>query len=167
MMTRYCHNISMDSAKRGFWVNVPQDNSIYIQITDPCCAFEPARNSFSEIHCFEFLDDEYEGDGHEFSITDEQAEELANILRRANDEQRHVIVSCHAGLCRSGAVTEVMSRAFGYEPGPSVRSPNQLVVKKVMRALGHEFTPETSAFNDISLDILTSQEINFLTISTR
>ena len=166
-MIRYCHNISMDSAKRGFWVNVQQENAIYIQITDPCCAFEPAMNSFREIHRFEFLDDEYEGEGHEFSITDEQAEELANILRRANDEQRHVIVSCHAGLCRSGAVTEVMSRAFGYEPGPSVRSPNQLVVKKVMRALGHEFTPETSAFNDISLDILTSQEINFLTISTR
>jgi predicted protein tyrosine phosphatase len=166
-MIRYCHNISMDSAKRGFWVNVQQENAIYIQITDPRCAFEPAMNSFREIHRFEFLDDEYEGDGHEFSITDEQAEELANILRRANDEQRHVIVSCHAGLCRSGAVTEVMSRAFGYEPGPSVRSPNQLVVKKVMRALGHEFTPETSAFNDISLDILTSQEINFLTISTR
>ena len=156
-MIRYCHNISMGSAKHGFWVNVQQENAIYIQITDPCCAFDPARNSFREIHRFEFLDDEYEGDGHEFSITDEQAEELANILRRANDEQRHVIVSCHAGLCRSGAVTEIMSRTFGYEPGPSVRSPNQLVVKKVMRALGHEFTPETSAFNDISLDILTSQ----------
>ena len=166
-MIRYCHNISMGSAKHGFWVNVQQENAIYIQITDPCCAFDPAMNSFREIHRFEFLDDEYEGEGHEFSITDEQAEELANILRRANDEQRHVIVSCHAGLCRSGAVTEVMSRVFGYEPGPSVRSPNQLVVKKVMRALGHEYTPETSAFNDISLDILTSQEINFLTISTR
>ena len=160
MMNRYCHNISMDSAKRGFWVNVTQENAIYIQITDPCCAFEPMKNNFAEIHRFEFLDDEYEGEGHEFSITDEQAEELANILRRANDEQRHVIVSCHAGLCRSGAVAEVMSRAFGYEPGPSVRSPNQPVVKKVMRALGLEFTPETSAFNDISLDILTSQEIN-------
>ena len=152
MMIRYCHNISMGSAKHGLWVNIQQENAIYIQITDPCCAFEPARNSFSEIHRFEFLDDEYEGDGHEFSITDEQSEQLATILRRANDEQRHVIVSCHAGLCRSGAVTEVMSRAFGYEPGPSVRSPNQLVVKKVMRALGYEYTPETSAFNDISLD---------------
>lgn len=152
MMNRYCHNISMDSAKRGFWVNVAQENAIYIQITDPCCEFEPMKNNFAEIHRFEFLDDDLEGEGHEFSITDEQAEELAKILRRANDEKRHVIVSCHAGLCRSGAVTEIMNRVFGYEPGPSVRSPNQLVMKKVMRALGLEFTTETSVFNDISFE---------------
>lgn len=148
MMTRYCHNISMDSAKRGFWVNVTQENVIYIQITDPCCAFEPMKNNFAEIHRFEFLDDDLEGDGHEFSITDEQAEELAKILRRANDEQRHVIVSCHAGLCRSGAVTEIMNRVFGYEPGPSVRSPNQLVMKKVMRSLGLSYDPNFSPFNN-------------------
>ena len=152
MMNRHCHNISMDSAKRRFWVNVTQENAIYIQITDPCCEFEPMKNNFAEIHRFEFLDDELEGEGHEFSITDEQPEELAKILRRANDEQRHVIVSCHAGLCRSGAVTEIMNRVFGYEPGPSVRSPNQLVLKKIMKALGHNYTPESSAFNDISFE---------------
>ena len=146
MMNRYCHNISMDSAKRGFWVNVTQENAIYIQITDPCCEFEPMKNNFAEIHRFEFLDDELEGEGHEFSITDEQAEELAKILRRANDKKRHVIVSCHAGLCRSGAVTEIMNRVFGYEPGPSVRSPNQLVLKKIMKALGYEINESTSAF---------------------
>lgn len=148
MMTRYCHNISMDSAKRGFWVNVPHENTIYIQITDPCCAFEPMKNNFAEIHRFEFLDDDLEGDGHEFSITDEQAEELAKILRQASQDRKNVIVSCHAGLCRSGAVTEIMVSQFGYTPGPGVRSPNLLVMNKIMRSLGLSYDPNFSPFNN-------------------
>ena len=142
-----CHNISMDSAKCGFWVNVPHENTVYIQITDPGYAFEPMKNNFAEIHRFEFLDDEFEGVGHENSITDEQADALAKILRGAQEKQQNVIVSCHAGLCRSGAITEIMVSQFGYKPGPGVRSPNLLVRNKIMKSLGLEYDPEFSPFN--------------------
>ena len=139
----------MDSAKKGHWINVPHENTIYIQITDPCCSFEPAQNNFAEIHRFEFLDDNLEGEGHEFSINDTQAEMIADILRRAYQSQQHVIVSCHAGLCRSGAITEIMVSNFGYIPGGTPRHPNLLVVHKVLKRLGLGYDPELSPFNEL------------------
>ena len=80
------------------------------------------------------------GDGEmidlsEFAITDEQAAELVRLLQHALEHRMTVIVHCHAGVCRSGAVAEV-GVMLGFDDAEAFRSPNLLVKHKMMRCLG-------------------------------
>jgi len=47
----------------------------------------------------------------------------------------NVIVHCHAGICRSGAVVEVASM-MGFTPTDRYRQPNMRVKQKMMKVLG-------------------------------
>ena len=47
----------------------------------------------------------------------------------------NVIVHCHAGVCRSGAVCEV-GVILGFEDTDAFRSPNLLVKHRMMKHLG-------------------------------
>jgi hypothetical protein len=60
---------------------------------------------------------------------------LVGLLRHALDNYMHVVVHCHAGICRSGAVTEVATM-MGFTPTDRFRQPNLRVKHKMMRALG-------------------------------
>lgn len=53
----------------------------------------------------------------------------------ALEERMNVVVHCHAGICRSGAVAEVAS-LVGFQVLDGLRIPNVLVKKKLMQALG-------------------------------
>jgi predicted protein tyrosine phosphatase len=114
----------------------PGENSMLIQIMDPCCMHWPIpKHTFKEIHQFEFLDVE-EGDTNfeEFAITDAQATELVRLLHIALDNDMNVIVHCHAGICRSGAVAEV-ANIMGFDITDVYRQPNLLVKYKMMKVL--------------------------------
>lgn len=95
------------------------------------------KAKFSAIYQFEFLDIDNPHDTSfgEFTITEEQAEELCGILRRALANNMNVVVHCTAGICRSGAVTEVGS-IMGFEPINNSRIPNVLVKKRMLNCLG-------------------------------
>jgi hypothetical protein len=47
----------------------------------------------------------------------------------------NVLVHCHAGICRSGAVVEVGSM-MGFTPTDRYRQPNLRVKNKMMKVLG-------------------------------
>ena len=47
----------------------------------------------------------------------------------------NVLVHCHAGICRSGAVVEVGSM-IGFTPTERYRQPNLRVKRKMMKELG-------------------------------
>jgi protein-tyrosine phosphatase len=47
----------------------------------------------------------------------------------------NVVVHCHAGICRSGAVVEVASM-MGFTPADRLRIPNMRVKHKMMQVLG-------------------------------
>ena len=47
----------------------------------------------------------------------------------------NVVVHCHAGVCRSGAVAEV-GITMGFEDTGVFRAPNLMVKHKLMKALG-------------------------------
>jgi L-serine deaminase len=47
----------------------------------------------------------------------------------------NVVVHCHAGICRSGAVTEVATM-MGFTATERLRIPNMLVKHKMMKVLG-------------------------------
>lgn len=134
----WIQNISMEDVRRGFHYDAGI-NSMLIQIVDPCMEFPTPKCQFKEIHQFEFLDlEEKDPYGEGFKVTDEQAEQLVNLLNHAMDNCMNVVVHCHAGVCRSGAVAEV-GIIMGFRDTEAFRSPNLMVKHKMMKILGLEY----------------------------
>lgn len=134
-MIRFIENISWDDCKNG-WHYDCGDNSMLIQIADPATFFPEPKRTFKEVHQFEFLDaeddDKFDDD---FKISDAQAEQIVGLLKHALDNRMNVVVHCHAGICRSGAVVEVASM-MGFTPSDRYRQPNLRVKHKMMKVLG-------------------------------
>jgi predicted protein tyrosine phosphatase len=132
---RWIENVSWDAVKNG-WHSDMGDNSMLIQIADPATFFPQPLKTFKEVHQFEFLDAE-DGDAFDddFKISDEQAAELVRLLQHALDHSMNVLVHCHAGICRSGAVVEV-GTMLGFTATDRFRMPNLRVKHKMMRVLG-------------------------------
>jgi predicted protein tyrosine phosphatase len=111
-------------------------NSMLISITDPGGWRPKAKHEFKERHDFEFMDVERDDKWpDEVKITPAQAEEIVRLLQHALDHRMNVVVHCMAGLCRSGAVTEV-GVMMGFDDTERFRSPNLLVKHSLMKALG-------------------------------
>ena len=117
-------------------------NSVLIQISDINAEHPTPKMTFKEVYQFRFEDIE---EDTEFAITGEQAKMIASLLRKAQESTMNVIVHCHAGLCRSGAVAE-RGVMLGFSPPDRVRLPNALVKKKIMTELGFEINESTSVF---------------------
>ena len=125
--------------------------SMLIQILDPDEEFPTPPPEFAEVYQFEFLDIEGTGytnlgdgeltDMSEFAITPEQGKQLAKLLLRARDKKMNVVVHCHAGIFRSGAVAEI-GVMLGFEDVRAFRCPNRLVKHTIMDALGMKYNPK-------------------------
>ena len=113
------------------------ENSMLIQIMDPAPTWWPTpAHEFREIHRFEFMDVERNDNWpEEAKITAAQAEEIVRLLKHALQNRMNVVVHCMAGLCRSGAVTEV-GVMMGFDDTERFRSPNLMVKHSLMKALG-------------------------------
>ena len=74
----------------------------------------------------------------EAMISDEQAAQIVAILQDALDNSRNVLVHCHAGICRSGAVVEV-GTMMGFTATDRYRQPNLRVKHKMMKVLGFTY----------------------------
>lgn len=132
-------NVSWDDVKHGNHTDMGK-NAMLIQISDPASFFPESKKAFKDIHQFEFLDAEdsdIEKHGYDegFLISDKQASMLVGLLQHALDNSMNVLVHCHAGICRSGAVVEVGS-IMGFTPTNRFRQPNLRVKHKMMRCLG-------------------------------
>jgi protein-tyrosine phosphatase len=131
-------NISLSDVIAGNHYNTG-NNTILIQIVDPDCDFPIPKQSFKQVHRFKFLDIEERDQlivGRESWRCDQtQADELVQILKDALYNNLNVIVHCHAGVCRSGAVCEV-GVMMGFEDLNSFRIPNLLVKTLMMKNLG-------------------------------
>jgi hypothetical protein len=99
--------------------------------------FPTPRHQFKETYQFKFLDLEKSDDciNDKWKIQDEQAAELVRLLQHALEQRMDVVVHCHAGVCRSGAVAEV-GVMLGFRDAEAFRSPNLLVKHKMMKCLG-------------------------------
>ena len=74
------------------------------------------------------------------------------MLAYAKDNHMNVIVHCHAGVCRSGAVAEI-GVAMGFSDTEAFRSPNLLVKHKMMKVLGWTYDEnEPHTINGVELD---------------
>ena len=134
-MIRWIENVSMSAVHLGHHSDLGT-NTMLIRIQDPATEFCPTKYSFKEVHCFEFLDAEDEdGFDEDFKISDSQAKEIVMLLQHALETNMNVLVHCHAGICRSGAVVEIGSM-MGFTPTERYRQPNLRVKSKMMKAMG-------------------------------
>lgn len=123
------------------------ENSMLIQISDPECRqnrfstpwFPEPKHKFKEIHKFEFLDI-CDGDpmSEEYGISDYQASLLVQLLKNALENRMNVVVHCFAGICRSGAISEV-GEMMGFAGTGNFRIPNVRVKTKMLKALGWSY----------------------------
>ena len=131
----WIENVSWDDCKNG-WHTDMGDNSVLIQIADPATFFPSPKYQFKNVHQFEFMDAEDEDNfPDECKISNEQAQEIVSILQNALANRMNVLVHCHAGICRSGAVVEVGSM-MGFTATNRYRQPNMRVKHRMMKALG-------------------------------
>lgn len=137
----FIQNVSMAAIQEGFHYDAGP-NSLLIQIVDPAHGFPKPKKDFKETHRFEFLDIEAEADGMwEFRPTQEHADELVAILDHARKNRMNVIVHCHAGLCRSGAVAEI-GVIMGFDDTGTKRLPNILLKGVMMKTLGLSYNAD-------------------------
>ena len=134
-MIRWIENVSRSDVRLGHHSDLGE-NVMLIQISDPPGDHPTPHHKFKEVHQFDFLDAEDEdGFDEDFMISDEQAAELVRLLQHALDKSMNVLVHCHAGICRSGAVTEV-GTMMGFTATERFRQPNLRVKYKMMKVLG-------------------------------
>lgn len=132
-------NISYITAVNGDYPHT--DPSILIQITDPGTEAPPTAREYADKFQFRFHDAEDQNGAGEFPfvptllISDAQAKQIVKILQDALANDFNVVVHCHAGLCRSGAVAEV-GVMMGFKDTGRIRIPNRLVKYKLMKELG-------------------------------
>jgi predicted protein tyrosine phosphatase len=135
MSIRWIENVSWDDVKNG-WHSDMGENSMLIQIADPATFFPEPKRQFKEIHRFEFLDaEDSDRIDDDFKISNAQAINLVALLQIAMENHMNVLVHCHAGICRSGAVVEV-GTMMGFTATDRYRQPNLRVKHKMMKVLG-------------------------------
>lgn len=133
----FIQNCAASDINIGQFYKDPGSNSMLIQIADPAGWFPDPIHDFTEVHHFEFLD--VEKDDHvfepEWRCSQQQASNLVRLLQHALELDMNVIVHCTAGICRSGAVTEI-GVMLGFTDTMRYRQPNLLVKHQMMRELG-------------------------------
>lgn len=143
-MNPWIQNVALSDIKQGFHID-PGPNAMLIQICDPGYIFPTPKYQFRETHQFEFLDIEEK----DFALDEamrcshEQAAELVRLLQHALDNKMNVIVHCHAGVCRSGAVCEI-GVMLGFRDTEGFRAPNLLVKHRMMKHLGWTYDENES-----------------------
>ena len=138
----WIENIPLENVAKGQH-HACGENSMLIQISDHDMAFPSPKHTFKQVHQFIFLDIEEESD---FAITDAQAAELVRLLQHAFENRMNVVVHCHAGICRSGAVCEV-GVMMGFNDCERFRAPNLLVKHKMMRVLGWTYDEQEKSYD--------------------
>lgn len=127
-------NLSLSQVVSGKYP-FPIENAYLIQIQDAgTWKFANAKNRGKFKGYFQIAFDDID-DGPN-AIDEDQAERLAEVLKYCSDRGYDVVVHCHAGICRSGAVTEVMTSYMGYSTTDTHRIPNVRVKRMLIDKLG-------------------------------
>jgi predicted protein tyrosine phosphatase len=148
----WIQNVALSDIRKGQHIDAGV-NSMLIQICDPPGDFPTPKHQFKEIHQFQFLDIEAKDEclDEEMRCSQEQADELVRLLQHALENRMNVVVHCHAGVCRSGAVCEI-GVMLGFDDTEVFRSPNLLVKHRMMKALGWLYDEQEShSINGVTL----------------
>jgi len=134
MLAPWIENISLDDVRKGYHYDAGF-NSMLIQICDYLTEFPTPLHQFRETVQFRFLDVEEDDKMlYECVISDSDAVSIATALQHAWDNHMNVVVHCHMGVSRSGAVAEV-GEMLGFRSTEKFRIPNQTVKRKLTKVL--------------------------------
>lgn len=133
----WIQNVSLADIEKG--IHKHTDNGMLIQIVDPDMEFPTPLQNFAKTVQLKFLDlevnDQY---GEDKKITHTQAKELVDALQYAKAHGLDVVVHCHMGVCRSGAVAEI-GVSMGFEDTGAWRQPNLMVKDYMSQELGWSY----------------------------
>ncbi len=141
-MKPWIENIGFKEIKDGYHHD-PGFNSMLIQICDPLTEFPQPKYEFKEVYQYRFLDvdDSNIPDAiFDAACSDEDARNIAVNLLHALSNSMNVVVHCHMGVSRSGAVAEV-GTMLGFRDVGNWRAPNPLVKRKLLQHLKLENIP--------------------------
>lgn len=79
-------------------------------------------------------------------LTDGDVKAITGVIRRAKENNKDLIVSCIAGLSRSGAIVQA-AVDFGFMDAGSHRKANIDILLDIKSSLGISINQHTSAFN--------------------
>ena len=130
--------------------HIPGENgAILIQISDPDTAHPVPKHVFKKTYQFKFLDieDDQVCLKEEWRPSQDDAYDIVMALEKALDAGMDVIVHCHMGVCRSGAVAEA-GAILGFQCLQRPHSPNSSLKRRLLEALDLSFDPSRSAFNE-------------------
>ena len=135
----WIQNVALSDIRNGHHFDAGI-NSMLIQIVDPPGDFPTPFHHFKEVHQFQFLDIEEKDFALDEAMrcSQEQANDLVQLLQHALENRMNVVVHCHAGVCRSGAVCEI-GVMLGFADTEVFRAPNLLVKHRMMKALGWDY----------------------------
>lgn len=122
----FIENVSLAAIQKG-WHCDPGENSMLIQIVDPDNNHPTPKYNFKHVLKLKFLD--LESEGHPLAPKAHHAAKIVDSLVHARDNRMNVIVHCHAGVCRSGAVAQFAIDRLGFQDTGSHRIPNTLLKK--------------------------------------
>lgn len=145
----FIENVSLQDIVEGNHIDPSARPTVLIQIIDYEMESYPVPkylDKFIAVYQFRFDDTEDLLDLNR--ITDTQAASIAYILRDAYNNRKNIVVHCHAGICRSGAVAECGTMIGFSDVEHRLRIPNVLVKRKILDNLNLSFDPNLSPFND-------------------
>ena len=139
----YIANLSKDDVEDEYYI--PPEDTVLISITDNCCEAKIANEEgWKHIFRFQFEDLEKEQVLHLIKAGEElpiwarfistiQAKQIAEILIN-NVNKSNIIVHCHAGVSRSGAVTQVgLDIGYGLFNFSNLRTVNNTVYSEIKK----------------------------------
>jgi predicted protein tyrosine phosphatase len=134
----FIQNVSLDAVKDGDHKD-PTTNSMLISIVDPDKYAPETPYKFREVHRFKFLDVDPRVSDRRFRedwmVSDEDGVGIVAALQRASDQNMNVIVHCHAGLYRSGAVVQFALDHMRFKSTSALRRCNGYVYEKMKNVL--------------------------------
>lgn len=129
----FIQNISMADVIKGNHHFEP-DNTVLIQIQD-YGSWQFAKPAKDFLGVYQFAFDDHDDPLRKTNINDDQARDIAEIMIECYKNNVSIVVHCHAGICRSGAVAEA-GIVLGFEDRSTHRIPNVLVKNKLFKQLG-------------------------------
>jgi len=130
-MIRFTANFSRWNVQEGLPIEIVPHRDWLISIAD--CDTPPVEphDNFGKVLFLHFDDTDNENDPN--AIVEWQVKTIAAFINHARENNKNVWVNCHAGICRSGAIVELLGQLgwmIADEFSPE-RHPNRLVKELV------------------------------------
>lgn len=125
----WIQHYSRQDVKEGlhYW----NDRTALIQIKDILAEYTKPALKFTDVLQLEFED--IEEDPDEVGCLPIHAEQIVAFLKMCLEQNKNVVVHCHAGLCRSSAVA-IVGKRMGFDLEDKIRLPNKLVMHRLFVA---------------------------------